>query len=170
LRTRRARVEDVEAIDRLIEHYAADGLLLPRSREEIRARLDRFLVLLDGAKVAGCVALEGYGPDLAEIRSIALEPAAQGKGHGGRLLRAAMQEARRRGYARVFAVTHAADFFLGHGFEPIDRRSLSQKIERDCAGCPQAATCHLVGVVATVAVRPMILPVVAGDAVPVLSS
>jgi N-acetylglutamate synthase-like GNAT family acetyltransferase len=170
LRTRRARLEDVEAVARLIEHYAAEGLLLARSRDEIRARLDRFLVLLDGAKVAGCVALESYGPDLAEIRSIAIDPAAQGKGHGGRLVRAAMREARRRGYARVFAVTHAADFFFRQGFEPIDRRSLSEKIERDCAGCPQAAKCHLVGVVAMVAMRPMILPVLAGEALPVLSS
>jgi amino-acid N-acetyltransferase len=170
LRTRRARAEDVEAIGLLIEHYAAEGLLLARSRDEIRARLDRFLVLLDGAKVVGCVALESYGPDLAEIRSIAIEPAAHGKGHGGRLLRSAMQEARRRGYARVFAVTHAADYFLRHGFQPVDRRFLSEKIDRDCARCPQAATCHLVGVVATVAVRPMILPVLAGDAVPVLTS
>jgi amino-acid N-acetyltransferase len=170
LRTRRARLEDVEPIAQLIERYAAEGLLLARSREEIRARLDRFLVLLDGAKVAGCVALESYGPDFAEVRSIAIDPAAQGKGNGGRLLRAAMQEARRRGYARVFAVTHAADFFLRHGFERIDRRSLSEKIERDCAGCPQVAECHLVGVVATVALRPMILPVVAGDALPVLTS
>jgi N-acetylglutamate synthase-like GNAT family acetyltransferase len=170
LRTRRARLEDVEAIAQLIERYAAEGLLLARSREEIRARLDRFLVMLDGAKVAGCVALESYGPDLAEIRSIAIEPGAHGKGHGRRLVRAAMQEARKRGYARVFAVTHAADFFLRLGFEPIDRRSLSEKIERDCAGCPQAASCHLAGVVATVALRPMILPIVAGDVIPVLSS
>ncbi|MDE3135886.1 MAG: GNAT family N-acetyltransferase [Acidobacteriota bacterium] len=170
MRTRRARAEDVEAIARLIEHYAAEGLLLARSRDEIHARLDRFLVLVDDAKIAGCVALESYGPDLAEIRSIAIEPAAHGKGHGGRLLRAAMREARRRGYVRVFAVTHAADFFLRHGFETVDRRTLSEKIERDCAGCAQAAKCRLMGVVATVAVRPMILPVLAGEALPVLSS
>ena len=170
MRTRRARPEDLEAIGRLIEHYAAEGLLLARSREEIRAGLDRFLVLLDDKKITGCVALESYGPDFAEIRSIAIDPAAQGKGHGARLLRAAMREARRRGYARVFAVTHAVEFFLRHGFEPVDRRSLSEKIERDCSRCPQAPGCRLVGVVATVAVRPMILPVVAGDVLPVLSS
>ena len=170
MRTRRARAEDVEAIGLLIEHYAAEGLLLARSRDEIRAGLDRFLVLLDGEKIAGCAALESYGPDLAEIRSVAIDPGARGGGHGGRRLRAAMREARRRGYARVFAVTHAADFFLRHGFEPVDRRSLAEKIERDCARCPRAARCRLVGVVATVAVRPITLPVVAGDAVAVFSS
>jgi amino-acid N-acetyltransferase len=170
LRTRRARTEDVEAIARLIEHYTAEGLLLARSREEIRAGIDRFLVLVDGEKIAGCVALESYGPDLAEIRSVALDPAVRGRGHGGRLLRAAMREARRRGYTRVFAVTHAADYFLRHGFEPVDRRFLASKVERDCARCPLAPHCRMVGVVAMVAARENGLAIVAGDSVPVLSS
>lgn len=169
MRTRRARAEDVETIARLIEHYAAEGLLLARSREEIRAGVDRFLVLLDGETIAGCVALERYGPDLAEIRSVAIDPAARGRGHGGRLLRAAMREARRRGYARVFAVTHATDYFLRHGFEPVDRRFLAAKVERDCARCPRAPHCRMVGVVAPVEAQRR-LAILAGVAAPILSS
>lgn len=163
MRTRRARPEDVEPIARLIDRYAADGVLLPRPREEVRAALDRFLVLVDGARIAGCVALERYDTELAEIRSIALDPAARGRGYGVRLLRAAMREARRRGYARVFAVTHAEDFFLRHGFEPIDRISLSEKRARDCANCARAPYCRLRGVVATLAARPARLPVAHSD-------
>lgn len=170
MRTRRARAEEVEGIARLIEHYAADGLLLARSREEIRAGIDRFLVLVDGGRIAGCAALESYGPDLAEIRSVAVDPSARGRGLGARLLRAAMREARRRGYARVFAVTHSADYFLRHGFEPVDRRFLAAKVEHDCARCARAVHCRMVGVVSTISARENGLAIAAGDAVPVLSS
>lgn len=153
MKTRRARMGDVEAIAVLIEHYAAEGLLLARSREEIRAGLDRFLVVIDGGEVAGCVALEGYGADLAEIRSIAVDPAVHGKGLGARLLRAAMEKARRRGYARVFAMTQTREFFLRHGFRMVDRQTLPEKIERDCGQCPHAAGCRLEAVAAPVVVR-----------------
>jgi amino-acid N-acetyltransferase len=151
-------MEDVEAIAGLIEHYAAEGLLLARSREEIRAGLDRFLIVIDGGKIAGCVALEGYGTGLAEIRSIAVDPAAHGKGLGARLLRAAMEEAQRRGYARVFAMTQTREFFLHHGFRTAERETLPEKIERDCRQCPHAAGCRLEAVATTVVMRQASLP------------
>lgn len=141
-----ARPGDVEIVARLIEHYAGEGLLLARSREEILAGIDRFLVALDGEKIVGCVALESYGSGLAEIRSVAVDPAARGRGAGRELLRAAMSEAKRRGYGRVFAMTDARGFFLRHGFEPVERGTLPEKIERDCAHCARAATCRLLAV------------------------
>lgn len=164
MRTRRARMGDVEAVATLIGHYAAEGLLLARSREEIRAGLDRFLVVIDAGKVAGCVALEDYGQDLAEIRSIAVDPAAHGKGLGVRLLRAAMEEARRRGYARVFAMTQEREFFLRHGFQMVERQTLPGKIERDCGQCPHAVGCRLGAVAATVAARETSLPPLSQEA------
>lgn len=151
--TRRALTQDVEAIARLIGHYAGEGLLLARSREEIRAGIDRFLVALEGRKIAGCVALESYGRELAEIRSVAVEPTARGRGLGEELLRAAMAEARRRGYARVFAMTRAQEFFLRHGFQAVERQELPEKNERDCVRCPHAAHCRLVAVSATIGGR-----------------
>jgi N-acetylglutamate synthase-like GNAT family acetyltransferase len=157
--TRRARPEDVEAIARLIGHYAGEGLLLARSKEEIRAGIDRFLVALDGSKIAGCVALESYGPRLAEIRSIAVDRSAQGRGLGAQLLRAAMAEGRRLGYARVFAMTRARGFFLRYRFQPVEREAIPEKIERDCSRCPRAASCRLMAVTATVVPSGESLPV-----------
>ena len=103
MRTRLARPEDVAAISRLISEFVEQGLLLPRSPEEVRAHLNRFIVLTEmvpamdapqGApasseRLLGCVALEPYGPDLAEVRSLAVRPDEQGRGLGGRLLEAA---------------------------------------------------------------------------------
>lgn len=161
MRTRRARAADAEPIARLVEFYAASGALLPRSREEILAGIGKFLVLADGERVAGCLALERYSADLAEIRSVAVDPEWRGRGLGARLLRAGMLEARRRGYARVFAVTRSPEFFLRRGFQAIGRHALAEKIERDCAVCPRAKDCSLTGVVTQVAERRVNFPLAA---------
>ncbi len=162
MRARRARAADAEPIARLVEFYAPSGVLLPRSREEILAGIGKFLVLAEGERVAGCLALERYTAELAEIRSVAVDPELRGRGLGARLLRAGMTEARRRGYARVFAVTRSPEFFLRRGFQAIGRHALREKIERDCAVCPRAKDCHLVGV-AQVAERGVNFTMAAAD-------
>lgn len=170
MKARRARPEDGPAVHRIVAHYAAQGLLLPRSEEEIRAHIARFLVLIEppanGGKerVIGCVALEPYGPDLAEVRSLAVDPGIRGRGLGTRLLRFALAVARRRKIARIFAVTHAPEFFNRQGFETSTRFALPQKLERDCRVCPKERTCRLVAVIATVRPERIVLPVLAADA------
>jgi amino-acid N-acetyltransferase len=150
MKTRRARAADAAAIHGLIAHYAAQGLLLPRDLAEIRENFRHFLVLENAGEFAGCVALELYGSNLAEIRSLALAPEVRTQGLGRRLLESAMAEAKRRGIPRVFAVTHMPDFFVRHAFKSHNRRTLQEKIERDCIHCPKAAACQLVAVVAEV--------------------
>jgi amino-acid N-acetyltransferase len=175
MRTRLARAEDVAAISRLIAGYAAQGILLPRSPEEVRVHLNRFIVLTElvpaldsppGAKaplehLLGCVALEPYGPDLAEVRSLAVRPEERGRGLGGRLLEAAIRTARRRKTARIFAVTHAPALFERHGFASAARETVPEKIERDCKDCSKRRRCKLVTLVNVVCPDRVALPVLA---------
>lgn len=159
MRARRARPEDVAGIHRLVAHYAARGLLLPRHEQEIRAHLGRFLVLIEKEQLVGCVALEPYGADLAEIRSLAVDPEIHGRGLGTRLLQGALAAARRRKIARVFAVTHVPEFFGRQGFAASTRWALPEKLARDCCTCPKEPTCELVAVIATVCPERLTLPV-----------
>jgi N-acetylglutamate synthase-like GNAT family acetyltransferase len=159
MRARKARVADAVAIHQLIAHYAGEGLLLPRTESEIREHIGRFLVLEDKDRLAGFVALEPYGGDLAEIRSLAVSPEIRGRGLGGRLVQHALAEARRRKIARVFAVTQSPDFFTRRGFARSSRRALPEKIERDCNTCPKRRTCRLAAVIATVLPERIALPV-----------
>ncbi len=175
MKTRLARPEDVGGICRLIQIYADQELLLPRSADQVRAHSKRFLVLTESTpanvsqtgpaaaqeRLLGCVALEPYSPDLVEIRSLAVDPDAQGHGLGGRLVEAALTMARRRKIARVFAVTHAAPFFERHGFVATSRHDLPEKIARDCNGCPKARKCKLVAMVAVACPDRLALPVLA---------
>jgi amino-acid N-acetyltransferase len=156
MRARTARMSDASAVHRVIAHYAGEGLLLPRTEAEIREHIQRFLVLVENRngeeRVLGCVALEPYGPDLAEVRSLAVAPDARGQGRnvGDRLMKAAMDTARRRKIARLFAVTHRPEFFSRYGFTPGPRQAVPEKVERDCVGCPKERKCTLVATVATV--------------------
>jgi amino-acid N-acetyltransferase len=166
MKIRRARANDAGAIHQLVAHYAEQGLLLPRSEEEIRHNIGHFLVQEERLYIIGCLSLESYGADLAEIRSIAVSPERRGEGLGASLVEFALLEALRRGIARVFAVTHAPQFFEQQGFVASSRESLTEKIERDCRKCPKQRSCKLVAVVATVIPERVILPVL-GETSPV---
>jgi N-acetylglutamate synthase-like GNAT family acetyltransferase len=166
MKARRANISEAPAIYALIAHFAGWGVLLPRTEEEIRRNIGHFLVQKVKGSVVSCVALECYGPDLAEIRSLAVAPEFHGRGMGARLLEFALAEARRREIARVFAVTHAPDFFLHRGFAPVARQSLTEKIARDCRACPKRRSCKLVAVVATVVPVRATLPILSDSAAP----
>ncbi|HKW90225.1 MAG TPA: GNAT family N-acetyltransferase [Candidatus Acidoferrales bacterium] len=166
MRTRRARLSDVPAIHALIAHYAAQGILLPRAEETIRELFAHFLVIEENRQLVGCVSLECYGADLAEIRSLAVSPDIRGRGLGSRLLEFALAEARRRKIARVFAVTDAPEFFICHGFALSHRRAIPEKIARDCSSCPKARRCRLAAVIATVVSERASLPILDEAAAP----
>lgn len=166
MKARRAKISDAPAIYALIAHFAELGLLLPRTKNEIRCNISHFLVHEIYGRAVSCVALESYGMDLAEIRSLAVAPEMHGRGMGARLLEFALVEARRREIARVFAVTHAPEFFLHRGFAAVSRHSLSEKIERDCRACPKRRTCKLVAVVATVMPERVAFPILKVSAAP----
>lgn len=167
MKARRARSSDARAIFELIAGYAEQGLLLPRVENEIRQNISHFLVHEDKKRVVSCVALENYGSELAEIRSLAVDPERRGRRVGTKLLEFALAEARRRGIARVFAVTHAPEFFVRQGFEPTSRNTLAEKVERDCRACPKQRSCQLVAVVATVIPERIALPILADAATPI---
>lgn len=63
------------------------------------------LVVRDGDRMVGCVALRPFEVGACELKRLFVRPAARGTGLGGRLVRAAIDEARRLGYARILLDT-----------------------------------------------------------------
>jgi N-acetylglutamate synthase-like GNAT family acetyltransferase len=164
---RRARLSDAAAIYRLIGVYAQQGLLLARTEDEIRANISHFVVHKEKGRLAGCLSLEPYTAGLAEIRSVAVAADARGRGIGPQLVEFALDQARQNGIARVFAVTHATEFFERLGFAAASREALAEKIERDCRKCAKRRSCELVAVVATVLPERVMLPILDESATPV---
>jgi amino-acid N-acetyltransferase len=159
-------MSDAASIHGLIVHYSDQGLLLARTEEEIRRNIGHFLVQANSRRVVGCLSLEKYSAELAEIRSVAVEPEARGSGIGAKLIAFALEEARQIGIARVFAVTHAPQFFERQGFVASSRKSLTEKIERDCCTCSKRRSCKLVAVIATVLPERIMLPILGESATP----
>ena len=77
-------------------------------------------------------------------------------------MKAAMDTARRRKIARLFAVTHRPDFFSRYGFTSGPRQMVPEKIGRDCVNCPKEHDCNLVATVAVICPEHDLLPVLSG--------
>ncbi len=120
LTVRRARTADVRAIADLVERYAADRILLAKERVTLYEDVQEFRVAEAGGVLVGCGALHVLWEDLAEVRTLAVDPAWRGHGVGGRILQALVEQARELGVSRLFCLTFEVDFFARHGFRPID--------------------------------------------------
>ena len=117
---RRARTRDVRAIRSLVHHYAEGRILLQKESVQLYEDIQDFWVADDAGRVVGCGALHPLWEDLAEIRTVAVDPAACGQGVGHRLVTRLVETARELGIARVFVLTFAVAFFERHGFAPIE--------------------------------------------------
>ncbi len=138
---RKPIVNDVEAMRALINDSAELGKMLFRPAVELYEHLRDFLVYeLDG-RVVGCCALHVYWKDIAEVRSLAVEAGLRGRGIGKELVRAALEEARRLGVMRVFALTLETKFFAAIGFEQVPHDDLPLKVWTDCVKCPRKDCC-----------------------------
>ena len=140
---RPAGIADVRAIHGLLKIFGERGELLPRPLAQLYDHLRDFTVCLDsnGRKVIGCCALQFCWDDLAEIRSLAVAPEAQGHGEGSRLVQNALEEARRFKVPNVFTLTYRPGFFERFGFSRIDRAELPVKIWADCIACVKFPDC-----------------------------
>lgn len=89
----------------------------------LRAPGVTFWVARDGAEVLGCGALTEVAPGHGEVKSMRTAPTAQRRGVARAVLGEILDEARRRGLARVSLETGSDAFFAparalyaGHGF------------------------------------------------------
>ena len=108
---------DLNSIDVFIQPFVASGKLLRRTFDELAELIEHaFVAELEG-KMVGFVALEIYSAKLAEIRSLAVDPACQGQGIGKQLVAACVAQAKRRNILEVMAITSADSFFMDCGFD-----------------------------------------------------
>jgi amino-acid N-acetyltransferase len=121
LTVRRARTTDVPQLRALLDTYARKGILLDKATVTLYEDIQEFWVAErdDNAQVVGCGALHVMWEDLAEVRTLAVHPAAKGTGVGHHLLAKLLQTARWLGVRRVFCLTFEVEFFVKHGFVEI---------------------------------------------------
>ncbi len=144
---KKARFSDIEGIQRLINHYAREGALLPRSLNELYENMRDFFVWKEKGKLLGCCALHISWKDLAEIKSLAVDRKVRRRRIGSRLLQSALSEAKDLGIKRVFALTNREKFFKRNGFKKIKKEKLPHKIWGECIRCPKFPDCDEVAMI-----------------------
>lgn len=108
--------DDVAALDEFIQPFIVEGRLLPRTHDELRELTDDGFVALFDGRIVGFAALEIYSTKLAEVRSLAVDPAYRRHGIGRALVDACLQRARERQVFEVMAITSSEEFFQKCGF------------------------------------------------------
>jgi amino-acid N-acetyltransferase len=138
---------DIPQLLGLINGYAGEGIMLPRTEFEISENLRDFSVIHCEERLVGCAALHFYTPTTGEIRSLAVDPGFRGSGAGRILMEALEKEAQAFGLQSVFAFTYIPDFFAKHGFAQIERGELPLKAWKDCLRCPKFQCCDEIAVI-----------------------
>ncbi len=138
---RRAKVSDVAELQRLINQFADRSEMLPRSLNAIYENIRDFVIMESDGRILGCCALHITWGDLAEVRSLAVEPDVQSKGYGRELVKACLDDAHDMGIPQVFALTYVPGFFEKLGFSHVDKSTLPHKIWSDCINCPKFPDC-----------------------------
>jgi amino-acid N-acetyltransferase len=150
---RRATLADVELMHALINDFASQGLMLPKSRNKLYQNLRDFFVAerrdeeTGSWTFAGCGALHVLWSDLGEVRSLAVGERFQGSGVGGRILEELLHDAVALKLPRIFALTYQSAFFARVGFVEVEKSTLPQKVWGECMDCPKFPNCDEIAMI-----------------------
>lgn len=144
---RRASIHDVPEVGRIINDAAEFGLMLHRSQSYLYEHVRDFCVAeLDG-KVVGVCGLNIVWANLAEIYALAVDRTHRGKGLGGKLVEACVEEATQLGIARLMTLTYEKSFFDRLQFTVIDRQDLPLKVWSQCVHCLKNHACDEIAMI-----------------------
>jgi amino-acid N-acetyltransferase len=152
LALRRAYASDADQILELISGYASSNLMLQRGPKYIYENIRDFAVVeWEGKKaepkVIACGSLHVLWEDIAEIRSLAVNPKFQRLGLGSEIVRCLIEEARKIRIEKVFAFTLEEEFFKKLGFKPKQEEALPSKVWDECVNCPKYYQCDETGLI-----------------------
>jgi amino-acid N-acetyltransferase len=143
---RKATEDDLDTLYRIIQGYAEQGVMLPRSKEMLREQLHSFVVAEIDDEMVGCGSLTRLGQDLVEIRSLGVTEGHKGKGIGKRLVEFLVEEARAQRIAKVMALTYEVAFFQKNGFTVVPKDVFPEKVWKDCIHCKKRYSCDEIAV------------------------
>ena len=142
----KANSGDVPGIQKLLNHYASMGDLLPRTKSEIINNLKHFRVIKRGDDIIACGSLEHFTEELAEIRSLMVAADIKRGGFGRKIVEDLIETARARGVGRIMALTYVPDFFHKLGFITVNKDIFPEKVWGICVNCYKFYNCDEIAV------------------------
>jgi amino-acid N-acetyltransferase len=158
---RKAKISDVRDILNLVNGFAGQNLMLARGPQYIFENVRDFVVAVtevpsakktepadpQANRIIACASLHVLWEDVAEVRSIAIQPDCQNMGLGKKLIDFLKTDGKRLGVKTLFTFTLAEDFFTALGFVRKKRESLPSKVWGECSRCPKFFKCDEVGMI-----------------------
>ena len=144
---RKAKFDDVEPIYQLVRDYAAQGDMLPRSRNTLYENLRDIVVAEENGTVVGVGALRIMWDRLAEVCMMAIAPTYIRQGIGAEIVRRLLDEGDTLGIEKFFTLTYKPEFFETLGFLRISREELPQKVWKECIDCPKYPNCDEIAMI-----------------------
>lgn len=115
---RPATIDDIAGLLGLIAPLEQQGVLVPRSREQLELDIEHFALMERDGAIIGCRALLPLpAPRCAELACLAVDPQWQRDGRAAALLAQAEQSARAAGIDQLYVLTtRAVHWFVEQGF------------------------------------------------------
>ncbi|MCU0820909.1 MAG: GNAT family N-acetyltransferase [Spirochaetes bacterium] len=139
---RKAVTSDIKLIHKLLKPYATEGLILERKVDDIAEELDKFFVAENKSGLIGVISYYDYGRALKEVRSLAVKRQFFRKKLGSLLLKT-LVESLLEHYpeTKIFTLSYSPKFFQKNGFVAVDKKTLPEKIWKDCRYCKDYDKC-----------------------------
>lgn len=129
--TRKACSWDAPAIAAIVNRWSGSGQTIAREEADVARSVRQFTLAVHGGatgedRVVGCGSLVVGADHVAEIRSLAVDPAFTGQGAGSAIARRLCEDGRRLGLDRVFVLTCEPRFFARLGFVCVEQAALGE--------------------------------------------
>lgn len=149
IRLVKAKLDDIPAMQELVQEKVKDGTILQRSEDEVATNIRSYVLAKEGEKLVGYTALHIHSSRLAEIRSLIVDETYRGRQIGRRMVEFTLDEARELGVQEdVLVLTYLPDFFKKLGFVEIEKEVIPEhKIWADCIKCIHFPVCNEVALV-----------------------
>jgi amino-acid N-acetyltransferase len=145
---KKAILKDISQMQKLVEPEVQEGIILPRSDDEIATNIRSYTLAFDNDMLVGFCALHIHTSYLAEIRSLIVKQEYRCKGIGKEIVLKLLDEAKYLGVQKVLALTYQQKFFENLGFFEIQKESLPEhKVWADCIRCKHFPICNEISLI-----------------------
>ncbi|HGX9307097.1 TPA: amino-acid N-acetyltransferase [Escherichia coli] len=119
---RRATINDIGGILELIRPLEQQGILVRRSREQLKMEIDKFTIIQRDNTTIACAALYPFPEEkIGEMACVAVHPDYRSSSRGEVLLERIAAQAKQSGLSKLFVLTtRSIHWFQERGFTPVD--------------------------------------------------
>jgi len=141
-------LKTIPLMQELVYNEVINGIILERDENEMATTIRSYICAYLDNELVGFVALHLHSIILAEIRSLVVRDDLRGSGIGSKLIKSAIEEAKKLEVSEILVLTYSSNLFKKFGFSEIDKSSIPEpKIWADCIKCKHFPICDEVALI-----------------------